>query len=278
MDQNAPNLEGNAILQNEQGDVVAIVTDINSKDNMSQENTKQTQQHVLSTDSNQNAEILPALIADTTDNVIKSETDNNINPNKSDNINMKIPSLPIEQSVNNPTSIPPETLPTQQPPQQVESRWTKENRIILKQLMGSLPPHDIGAALRVILDTFGVESSKLVRRGEFVELDLQHINDDYILDSLWNYCAQMQFNIMNTLQQQQQPVLPQPVSQQFYYQQPVQQPMYQQMPAQQQIYAQPITPVQQQMYMQPQQQMPPQIPNGAVMQPMDPQMTQHQPQ
>merc|ERR1712129_543806 len=57
--------------------------------------------------------------------------------------------------------------------------------------------------LRVILDTFGVESSKLVRRGEDIELDLKAINDDYILDSLWNYCAQMQFNIMSTLQQQQ---------------------------------------------------------------------------
>merc|ERR1712204_1425 len=78
-----------------------------------------------------------------------------------------------------------------------------DNRMILKQLMGSLPPYDIGAALRVILDTFGVESSKLVRRGEYIELDLKAINDDYILDSLWNYCAQMQFNIMSTLQQQQ---------------------------------------------------------------------------
>merc|ERR1712129_677765 len=57
--------------------------------------------------------------------------------------------------------------------------------------------------LRVILDTFGVESSKLVRRGEDIELDLKAINDDYILDSPWNYCAQMQFNITSTLQQQQ---------------------------------------------------------------------------
>merc|ERR1712204_29080 len=98
-----------------------------------------------------------------------------------------------------------------------------DNRMILKQLMGSLPPYDIGAALRVILDTFGVESSKLVRRGEYIELDLKAINDDYILDSLWNYCAQMQFNIMSTLQQQQQQNYQQHVYQPVQLQQ-VQQP------------------------------------------------------
>ena len=232
----ATNLEGNVILQNEQGTVVAIVTDINNKDNQTQETTKQSQQHYLSTDSNQTAAIIPPLIPDTTDNTIKPEKpeiDCNVpGPEKTEENQIPIPNLVVE---------PEQTAPeTQYIPPQIESRWSKENRIVLKQLMGSLPPHDIGAALRVILDTFGVESSKLVRRGEFVELDLQHINDDYILDSLWNYCAQMQFNIMNTFQQ---PMAQMP--QQFHYQQqavPVQQTMYQQ-----QIYA---TQPQQQIYSQ----------------------------
>jgi len=155
-----------------------------------------------------------------------------------------------------------------------ESRWTKDNRVILKQLMGSLPPHDIGAALRVILDTFGVESSKLVRRGNYVELDLSKINDDYILDSLWNYCAQMQYNIMNTLQAQQQQQIQQQLQfqqmqqQQVVQQVPMAQPVLQMSPQRVQPMMQQVTPVQMQQVQQPfmrEQQQTMQTMNGMVM-------------
>ena len=84
-----------------------------------------------------------------------------------------------------------------------QSRWTKDHRIQLKQLMSSLPAADIGAALRVILDTYGVEASKLLRRGMTVELDLTDITDDFILDNLWNYCASVQYNQQLLAAQQQ---------------------------------------------------------------------------
>merc|ERR1719350_1495029 len=174
---------GDALIANEQGAVVAIVTDI-SPSNANQAQSSNTNksnpspsQHLLSTDSQQTASILPPLIPES-DAIVNADNENQENVNVNGNQDQICPPVP-------------------------ESRWNKDNRMILKQLMGSLPPYDIGAALRVILDTFGVESSKLVRRGEYIELDLKAINDDYILDSLWNYCAQMQFNIMSTLQQQQ---------------------------------------------------------------------------
>ena len=280
---NSPsNLEGNAILQNEQGDVVAIVTDINKTD----ENdiaTAQSQQHCLSTDSNQNAEILPPLIADDIKPDLKEETKiQDIEETKIDGNEM--PNLTLDQQQmnennNNNMNIPPNMSGSEIPelPPQTQSRWTKENRIVLKQLMGSLPPHDIGAALRVILDTYGARASKLIRRGEFVELDLMNVNDDFILDSLWNYCAQMQFNIVNTLQQQQVQSMPQqpqyctyaPTPQTPQTQQ--QQPMYYQQvqfvqQQQPQQYVQQM-PQQQHQQIPPQmQQMAPQIQNDQVMQ------------
>merc|ERR1719384_472562 len=215
MDKTSPtNIEGNAIIHNAQGDVVAIVTDINKNDpTESNKNNSAPQQapHLLSTNSNQNASILPPLAVD-----------NNVAQNtaiKSDTV--VPPNLNNAVSTNNNGANSDEIRQNEQTQQPVQSRWTKDNRMILKQLMGSLPPHDIGAALRVILDTFGVESSKLIRRGEFIELDLKAINDDYILDSLWNYCAQMQYNIMSTLtmQQQQQQQPPQQMQYQTMHQQ-----------------------------------------------------------
>merc|ERR1719384_2594780 len=230
MDKTSPtNIEGNAIIHNAQGDVVAIVTDINKNDpTESNKNNSAPQQapHLLSTNSNQNASILPPLAVD-----------NNVAQNtaiKSDTV--VPPNLNNAVSTNNNGANSDEIRQNEQTQQPAQSRWTKDNRMILKQLMGSLPPYDIGAALRVILDTFGVESSKLVRRGEFIELDLKAIKDDYILDSLWNYCAQMQFNIMSTLQQQQLQ------QQQVHYQ-----PMQHQGQGAQMLQCQPAPPVQGQM-------------------------------
>jgi len=212
-------------ISNSRGDVVAVVTDIRSNDNVD-ENTQSmdigqnelaqpSPQHLLSTTSDQSAKILPALDPPNTDSIKE------FNDNMDEDIDLNAAiSMP-----NNNDDLPPPN--DDHAPQQSESRWNKDNRMILKQLMGSLPPYDIGAALRVILDTFGVESSKLVRRGEYIELDLKEINDDYILDSLWNYCAQMQFNIMSTLQSQQiaqqqmhYPMQQVIVQQPNYYQQP----------------------------------------------------------
>eukprot|EP01083_Nonionella_stella_P301008 1030496_1 len=176
-------VESNTVIQNAKGDVVAIVTDIDKNETITNEqNNNENQQ----SQSRANTDILPPLIVETSDH---TETQNAVTTNNDNSNN---------------TNCDP------------SSRWSNENRVILKQLMGSLPPHDIGAALRVILDTFGVESSKLVRRGDFIELNLNQINDDYILDSLWNYCAQMQYNIMSTLQMQQQQ---QQQQQQIHYQQ-----------------------------------------------------------
>ena len=258
MSNNSPtNIDGNAILHNAQGDVVAIVTDIHK--NESTDNPQQSQQHLLSTNSNQNASILPPLIAD--DVATKS--------NETDIKKDIVPTLQIENNEENADSQNiennNETIPENNTePKAAESRWTKENRILLKQLMGGLPPHDIGAALRVILDTFGVESSKLVRRGEFIELDLREISDDYILDSLWNYCYQMQYNIMNTLQQQQQQ------QQQFHYQ-PQQQ--YHTIPAQHAVPIQVIQQQQQPIYQQVQYA---QQPMYQQMQPLPPQINDTQ--
>ena len=189
------NITGNALIQNAQGDVVAIVTDISPK-NKADSSPNQSPQHLLSTNSNQIGSILPPLIPELND---EKNTESALKPNLSVNTE------PNQQNDDNENTDnrDPAKMDNEANKSTSQSRWNKDNRMILKQLMGSLPPYDIGAALRVILDTFGVESSKLVRRGEYIELDLKEINDDYILDSLWNYCAQMQFNIMSTLQQQQ---------------------------------------------------------------------------
>lgn len=241
-------------------------------------------QHLLSTTSDQAASIIPQLLplpvdketvstnsAETTTNVVTApnttttESTSTQNqpitntetsaPAKPEPTTTSTTNLQETATTNTVTAVAgPAPVPSSSggaAEEQKDSRWTKENRVILKQLMGSLPPHDIGAALRVILDTFGVESSKLVRRGNYVELDLSKINDDYILDSLWNYCAQMQYNIMNTLQAQQQ-------------QQIQQQLQFQQMQQQQQMVPPPQVPTVQAVQMSPQQAINPMMPQNAT--------------
>eukprot|EP00485_Elphidium_margaritaceum_P022303 CAMPEP_0202721288 /NCGR_PEP_ID=MMETSP1385-20130828/147708_1 /ASSEMBLY_ACC=CAM_ASM_000861 /TAXON_ID=933848 /ORGANISM="Elphidium margaritaceum" /LENGTH=242 /DNA_ID=CAMNT_0049385461 /DNA_START=55 /DNA_END=783 /DNA_ORIENTATION=+ len=215
-------MDGSAVLQNENGEVVAIVSNINKKHEQIEPELQlqplpidadklaehQSPRNILSTTSDQTASILPpSVIAAQNEASMKNE--------------ITAQPLAIDTGEQGPINA---TTALQAQAQQitVASRWSKENRVVLKQLMSSLPPQDIGAALRVILDTFGVESSKLVRRGEYIELDLQEINDDYILDSLWNYCAQMQYNIMNTFQIQQQQAMQYQQQHMMYQQQPMQ--------------------------------------------------------
>jgi len=252
-------------MQTEGDDLFVAPLIISDATNPEAEMTPQSPQHLLSTNSDQTASIIAKVLPlenahKPSDLTVSTEVPPPPPPNgpitNPTKLNPIAPSTDTPALIDTtasmtdssptqgPSAVPPSAPPTA--PAAVteadKSRWTKDNRVILKQLMGSLPPHDIGAALRVILDTFGVESSKLVRRGQYVELDLQKINDDYILDSLWNYCAQMQYNIMNTLQAQQQ----QQIQQQLQFQQMQQQVPMVQMSPQQMMQPVAQTPVMQQ--------------------------------
>ncbi len=50
-------------------------------------------------------------------------------------------------------------------PKNENSRWDKQARVHLRNLMQSLGREDIGSALRVIIDAYGIQGSHIIRRG-----------------------------------------------------------------------------------------------------------------
>ncbi len=74
------------------------------------------------------------------------------------------------------------------------SRWNRQARIKLRNLLYSLSKEDIGSAMRVLIDSFGLQGSHIVRRGNILELDLFSITNDYLLDNLYEYSYNIRQN------------------------------------------------------------------------------------
>ena len=124
-----------------------------------------------------------------------------------------------------------------------ESRWTRDSRVMLKNLMCQLSREDVGSAFRVVIEAYGVQASKIVRRGDYIELDLNEVDDDFILDNLYEYC----YTVRQSQQPQQVTQDYPPTSPGTQYMQQQQQQQQQQAPqAQVQAQAQVTAPVQQQ--------------------------------